>query len=69
MRVEYFEDTDTLQITFNEELVAETIDLDEDTLLERDVEGRLVSMTLEHARAHTDLESLLYKTYRGSSAA
>jgi uncharacterized protein YuzE len=59
MRDEYFEDTDTLQITVNEGLVTETIDLDEDTLLERDVEGRLVSMTLEHARARTDLESLL----------
>ena len=69
MRVEYFEDTDTLQITFKEGVVAETLDLDEDTLLERDAEGRLVSMTLEHARSRTDLESLLYKTYRGSSAA
>lgn len=69
MRVEYFEDTDTLQITFKDGVVSETIDLDEDTLLERDVDGRLVSMTLEHARERTDLESLLYKTYRGSSAA
>jgi uncharacterized protein YuzE len=69
MRVEYFEDTDTLQITFKEGVVAESVDLDEDTLLERDADGRLVSMTLEHARGRADLETLLYKTYRGSSAA
>ncbi|HEX2165495.1 MAG TPA: DUF2283 domain-containing protein [Thermoanaerobaculia bacterium] len=68
MRVEYFEDTDTLQITFKEGIVTETIDLDDDTLIERDVEGHLVSMTLEHARTRTDLESLLYKTYRASAA-
>lgn len=68
MRVEYFEDTDTLQITFKESVVVDTFDLDEVTLIERDAEGALVSMTLEHARARTDLESLLYKTYRSPAA-
>lgn len=68
MRVEYFEDTDTLQITFKEGVVADTFDLDENTLIERDVAGELVTMTLEHARDRTDLESLLYKTYRRTAA-
>lgn len=68
MRVEYFEDTDTLQITFNEGTVADTRDLDENTLVETDAEGRLVTMTLEHARERADLETFLYKTYRGTAA-
>ena len=68
MRVEYFEDTDTLQITFREGTVTDTYDLDENTLIELDADGELVTMTLEHARQRTDLESLLYKTYRHSAA-
>lgn len=68
MRVEYFEDTDTLQITFNEGLVADTRDLDESTLVETDAAGRLVTLTVEHARERADLETFLYKTYRGTAA-
>jgi uncharacterized protein YuzE len=68
MRVEYFEDTDTLQITFKEGEVADTRDLDENTLVEMDSEGALVSLTIEHARERTDLETLLYKTHRRTAA-
>jgi uncharacterized protein YuzE len=68
MRVEYFEDTDTLQITFNEAPVADTRDLDENTLVETDAEGRLVTMTVEHAQERADLETFLYKTHRGTAA-
>jgi len=68
MRVEYFEDTDTLQITFNDGLVADTRDLDENTLVETDEEGRLVTITVEHARERADLETFLHKTYRGTAA-
>lgn len=68
MRVEYFEDTDTLQITFREGIVADTYDLDENTLIELDADGELVTITLEHARHRTDLASLLYKTYPHSAA-
>lgn len=68
MRVEYFEDTDTLQITFKEATVADTRDLDESTLIETDAEGHLVSITIEHARERTDLETLLYKKHGGSAA-
>ena len=68
MRVEYFEDTDTLQITFKEGQVADTRDLDENTLVETDSEGALVSLTIEHARERTDMETLLYKTHRRTAA-
>lgn len=68
MRIEYFEDTDTLQITFKGERVADTLDLDENTLIETDADGQLVTITIEHAKERTDLESFLYKRY-GSAAA
>jgi uncharacterized protein YuzE len=68
MRVEYFEDTDTLQITFSDRRVTDTRDMDENTLVELDEEGNLVSMTLEHARDRADMESFLYKKYRRFAA-
>lgn len=68
MRVEYFEETDTLQITFNDLQVTDTRDLDENTLVETDAEGQLVSLTVEHARERADLETFLYKTHRGTAA-
>lgn len=68
MRVEYFEDTDTLQITFNESTVADTRDLDENTLVETDADGRLVTMTVEHAHERADLATFLYKRHRGTAA-
>jgi len=68
MTLEYFEDTDTLQITFREGLVTDSRDLDENTLLETDAEGQLVSLTLEHASRRADLENLLYKRHRGAAA-
>ncbi len=51
MTVEYFEDTDTLQITLSDRLVVETRDMDENTLVEFDEDGNLVTMTIEHAAA------------------
>jgi len=54
MRIEYFEDTDTLQITFKEENVADSRDLDENTLIELDSNGQLVTITIEHAQERAD---------------
>ena len=49
MRIRYFEDTDTLLIEFREATVAESRDVDEDTLLDLDADGRICAITLEHA--------------------
>ncbi len=68
MRVEYFEDTDTLQITFNEGKVADSRDLDENTLIEVDAEGQLVTITIGHAQERTDLESFLFQKHRSVAA-
>jgi uncharacterized protein YuzE len=54
MKIKYFQDTDTLYIEFRSAPVAETRDLDENTLLDMDAEGNICSMTVEHARDRAD---------------
>lgn len=54
MTAKYFEDTDTLYLVFRDSEVVETRDLDDETLVDYDADGRLVAMTLEHARNRVD---------------
>ena len=49
MKVRYFEDTDTLLIEFRDAPVAETRDLDENTIVDLDAKGIICSITIEHA--------------------
>ena len=49
MKIKYFQDTDTLHIEFRVTDVAETRDLDENTLLDIDREGNICGITVEHA--------------------
>ncbi len=60
MTIQYFEDTDTLLIAFTKSDVAETRDLDENTLVEFDAKGQLVSMTIEHARERADVANFTF---------
>ncbi len=61
MRIQYFEDTDTLLLVFKESPVNETRDLDENTLVEFDADGNLVSMTVEHARERADVANFSFQ--------
>ncbi len=61
MKVRYFEDTDTLYIELRDGAVAETRDLDENTLVDVDDQGRLVAITIEHAKERTELGSFVYE--------
>lgn len=56
MRVQYFEDTDTLYIEFRETDIAETRDLDENTLMDLDAQGNVCALTFEHASERTDVD-------------
>ncbi len=51
MKIKYFQDTDTLYIEFRSTEVAETKELDENTLLDIDNRGNICSMTIEHANS------------------
>ena len=58
MKLSYFDDTDTLYIELKSEDVSETKDLDENTILDLDVDGNIVGITMEHASSRTDVSSL-----------
>lgn len=60
MKITYFEDTDTLLVYFNENEIVETKDLNENTLIEIDKYGKIVSMTIEHAKEHTEISSFTF---------
>lgn len=55
MKIKYFQDTDTLYIEFKPENVAETKDLDENTLLDLDGNGNICAITVEHASERADI--------------
>ena len=61
MKIQYFADSDTLHIMLNDRPVAETRDLDENTTLDHDSEGRIVALTLEHASLRADLQNVTYQ--------
>lgn len=58
MKVQYFEDTDTLYIEFQGREISETRDLDENTLLDLDADGNVCAITFEHASRRTDISHL-----------
>jgi uncharacterized protein YuzE len=61
MKVRYFADTDTLLIEFREALVAETRDLDENTVLDVDAQGSICSITVECAAQRTGAPHFSYE--------
>lgn len=61
MKIRYFTDTDTLHIEFRDELVAETRDLDENTLLDVDAAGNICAITVEHASKRAGIPEFSYE--------
>ena len=61
MKVRYFTDTDTMLIEFSGSAVAETRDLDENTLLDLDAQGNICSLTIEHASKRADAPRFSYE--------
>lgn len=61
MKIRYFADTDTLFIEFNDQPVAETRDLDENTVLDVDAAGNICAITVEHASKRTGIPEFSYQ--------
>lgn len=61
MKVRYFEQTDTLLIELKDVPVAETRDLDENTLLDIDSEGHVCAITIEHASQRAGVPQFSYE--------
>ena len=59
MKVSYFGDTDTLYIEFCASDIAESKDLDENTILDVDAKGNVCAITFEHASQRTDVNHLM----------
>ncbi len=61
MKIRYFTDTDTLHIEFRDAPVAETRDLDENTLLDVDAQGEICAITVEHASERAGIPQFSYE--------
>ena len=61
MKIKYFRDMDTLYIELCPAEVSETRDLDENTVLDLDGEGRLCTITIEHASNRMAIPSFSYE--------
>ncbi len=61
MKIQYFQDTDTLYIEFKSVEVAETRDLDENTILDIDRDGNIAGITVEHASKRADIPKFSYE--------
>lgn len=59
MKVSYFNETDTLYIEFSSNDIAESKDLDENTVLDVDDKGNVCAITFEHASQRTDVSHLV----------
>lgn len=59
MKISYFQDTDTLYLEFRAGDIAESKDLDENTILDVDAKGNVCAITFEHASQRTDVNHLI----------
>ncbi|WKZ37043.1 MAG: DUF2283 domain-containing protein [Anaerolineales bacterium] len=61
MRIKYFEDTDTTLVELSSNPPVETRELNENIYLDLDGHGNVVSITIEHASASSDMREFLYQ--------
>ena len=61
MKVRNFEDTGTLYIELREAAVAETRDLDENTLIDMDDQGRMVALIIEHIQDRAEMSNFVFE--------
>ena len=61
MKIQYFKSTDTLYIEFRQADIVESRDLDEDTIIDLDADGKVCAMTMEHAHNRTDIPNLSFE--------
>lgn len=69
MKITYFPDTDTALIEFVDRMVAETREISEDIYVDMDGDGRLVSMTIEHAKTSARIKELSFQEVTDTTAA
>jgi uncharacterized protein YuzE len=55
MKIRYFPDTDTVYLELTDQQVVETIDLNENIVVDLDVNGNVVAITIEHAQERANI--------------
>ncbi len=63
MTVKYFRETDTALIEFSDRPVEETREISENIYVDLDKDGKLVSMTIEHAKASANLPRVIVQGF------
>ena len=58
MKLQYFDQTDTLYIEFRSEGISNSRELDENTILDFDANGEICAITFEHASERTDVQQI-----------
>ena len=66
MKIKYFPDTDTALFEFSVGPVAETREISEDVCVDLDGQGRLVSMTIEHAKTSASIKDFSFQELAAS---
>lgn len=61
MKIQYFQDTDTLYIELRSADIIETQDLDENTILDLDTQGQICGITIEHASDRADIPQFSFE--------
>jgi uncharacterized protein YuzE len=69
MRVKYFADTDTALLEFSNNSPVETREVNENIYVDLDDDGRVVSMTIEHAGQSADMNEFLFQRIPADTAA
>jgi len=62
MKVKYFEDIDTVSVELSDSAVLETKELNENIYIDVDSDGRVVRLTIEHAKATSGKLNFSYET-------
>jgi uncharacterized protein YuzE len=65
MKIRYFTDTDTLLMELRDTPIAETRDLDENTVVDLDGNGNVCAITIEHASARAGAPDFSYEQVSG----
>jgi uncharacterized protein YuzE len=58
MKLHYYPDTDTLYISFNEEMALDGEEIASDVVVDYDEAGRIIGIEIEHASDWVDLTTL-----------
>jgi len=69
MRIKYFEDTDTTLVEFSNNPPVETQELNENIYIDLDSDGKVVSMTIEHAGQAADMREFLFQRIPAATSA